>query len=107
MPVPDTSAWGITPESDAALYAWVKARLTPHPLLTLTERAKFDEVRVYALPKTYLSCEQPMLPTVNRSRERAKASSHASSWFVKTLSTGHDPMLTMPEELTKILLGVA
>jgi pimeloyl-ACP methyl ester carboxylesterase len=105
MPVPDTAAWGITPQSDAKLHAWVVQRLTPQPLSPLTDRAKFDEVKVWTLPKLYISCEQPQLASVNKSRDRAKASQHAGSWRVEVLQTGHDPMLTMPEELTAHLLS--
>jgi pimeloyl-ACP methyl ester carboxylesterase len=106
IPVPDTAAWGITAQSDAKLHAWMMQRLTPHPLSPLTDRAKFDEVRVNALPKLYISCEQPILPTMNKSRDRAKASQHAGAWRVEVLQTGHDPMLTMPKELTQLLLSI-
>jgi pimeloyl-ACP methyl ester carboxylesterase len=103
IPVPDPAIWGLS----GALHTLAKARATPQPLGALTRSAKFDEVKVYALPKTYVSCEKPVLESLNISRERAKAASASGSWRVRVLQTGHDPMLTMPDELCEILLSAA
>jgi pimeloyl-ACP methyl ester carboxylesterase len=97
IPAPDIAAWGL----NAAQLADAKKRLTPHPLGCFTRGAKFDEVKVYALPKTYISCDNPRLDTVNVSRNRAQ------SWHVCSLQTGHDPMITAPQELVNIMLREA
>jgi pimeloyl-ACP methyl ester carboxylesterase len=100
FPPPDVAAWGLQGE----LLDWARARLTPQPLGALTRGAKFDEVKVYALPKTYISCEQPRLASIDISRQRVKAAQNAGSWHVKVLATGHDAMLTAPDELLRLLL---
>lgn len=103
IPPPDPKVWGL----EGKLHALARSRVTPQPLGALLRSAKFDEVKVYALPKTYVSCESPLLDSLNISRERAKAAQHAGSWHVQVLPTGHDPMLTRPQELAALLLGAA
>jgi pimeloyl-ACP methyl ester carboxylesterase len=103
IPVPDPAIWGLTGE----MLALAKARATPQPLGAMTRNAKFDEVKVYALPKTYISCEQPRLAAIDTSRNRAKAGQNAGSWRVKVMAAGHDPMLTHPQALAELLLDVA
>lgn len=103
IPVPDPSIWGLS----GALHALAAARITPQPLGALLRGAKFDEVKVYALPKTYVSCEAPQLASLNVSRERAKAGSASGSWRVEVMQTGHDPMLTQPGALAELLQQVA
>ena len=94
IPVPDPAAWGL----NAAQVEHANKRLTPQPLGSFTRSAKFDEVKVYALPKTYISCDNPRLESIDVSRKRAQ------SWHMRSLQTGHDPMITMPQALVDILL---
>jgi pimeloyl-ACP methyl ester carboxylesterase len=100
IPVPSIAGWGLSAEQLAA----TQPRLTPQPLGSLTRGAKFDEVKAYALPKSYISCESPKLATVNTSRERAR---HPQSWHVRTMQCGHDPMISHPKELVEIVLEEA
>jgi pimeloyl-ACP methyl ester carboxylesterase len=101
IPVPDGKIFGLS----GADLAEATLKMTPQPLSSFTRSAKFDEVKVYALPKTYVSCENPILASVNISRKRALASQHAGGWHMKVLNTGHDPMITAPQELAAVLLA--
>jgi pimeloyl-ACP methyl ester carboxylesterase len=103
IPVPDPAIWGLSGD----LLKLAQARATPQPIGALLRSAKFDEVKVYGLPKTYISCEQPQLAAIDTSRQRAKAGQNAGSWHIKVMQTGHDPMLTQPQALADLLLDVA
>ena len=68
--------------------------------------------RVAAVPRTYVSCTQPALATIDPSRLRARDPKFwdgawlPNSKFVE-IQTGHDPMISDPHALTKILLDCA
>jgi hypothetical protein len=53
-----------------------------------------------ALPRTFIVCVKPALPWISKSVERAQA----EGWRYYEMQTEHMAMLTMPEELTDILL---
>ncbi len=108
MPPPDASVFGLT--GDAA--AWVQRRQTPHPAEPYSATVPFDEARVGALPRTFISCTQPALATIDISRKRAVDPQFwGGHWLprsqVVNLATGHDPMISEPAALTTILLGIA
>ncbi len=74
----------------------------------------FDPRRVAAVPRTYVSCIQPALATIDAVRTRiADASFWDGAWKggggvrVVELKTGHDPMITAPDNLSRILLECA
>jgi pimeloyl-ACP methyl ester carboxylesterase len=97
--------WLIPPRSlevlgvhDADDLAWLQPRLTPHPWLTYTERVAlgFGEAPV---PGAYVECVSWMRvfqPYADRARARG--------WEVRELATGHEAMVTAPDELTRVLL---
>jgi pimeloyl-ACP methyl ester carboxylesterase len=93
-------------------HAWVKRRQTPHPGHTYQAPLEFDVNRVAAIPRTFVSCTQPALATIDPSRLRARDPKFwegawlPNSRFVE-LKTGHDPMISDPAALAKILLDCA
>lgn len=105
---PDPAAFGLS--GDAA--AWVARRQVPHPARTYTDTLAFDPARVAQVPRTYLSCTEPSLGTIDASRARAadpafwggawRPGSRLVEW-----ATGHDPMLTRPAEMLQLLLDLA
>jgi len=95
-------------------YEWVKRRLTAHPGHSYDAPLEFDMDRVAAVPRTFVSCVQPALPTIDAIRPRvADPKFWEGRWHsgggaqVIELPTGHDPMVTMPAELADILLRCA
>ena len=110
FPAPPASAFGLT----GALAEWVERRSTPHPGHTYTQALDFDPVRVAAVPRTFISCTDPRLATIDPSRQRiANAQFWGGAWAggggfnVVEMATGHDPMLTEPEAFDALLLKLA
>lgn len=110
FPAPDPAVFGLASEN----YEWVKRRQTPHPGHTYQAALDFDPKRVAAVPRTFVSCTQPALATIDAIRPRmADANFWGGAWQagggarVAELKTGHDPMVSMPGELTRILLDCA
>ncbi|MEZ0307612.1 MAG: alpha/beta fold hydrolase [Ramlibacter sp.] len=107
IPPPDPSVFGL----EAADYEWVKRRQTPHPGHTYPAVLDFDAKRVASVPRTFVNCTQPALATIDSIRPRlADTRFWDGAWLaggglnVVELKTGHHPMITMPAELTRILL---
>ena len=95
-------------------YEWVKRRQTPHPGHTYDAVLNFDPQRVAAVPRTFVTCTQPALATLDAIRPRlADSRFWDGAWQggggarVVELKTGHDPMISAPAELTRILLDCA
>ncbi|MDP1739736.1 alpha/beta fold hydrolase [Polaromonas sp.] len=108
FPPPDPEVFGL----HDADHAWVKRRQTPHPGNTYQAPLTFDVQRVAAIPRTFVNCTQPALGTIEPSRLRAKdAKFWDGAWLPNSkiieIKTGHDPMISEPAALTKILLDCA
>src|SRR5665647_1440764 len=105
FPPPDPEVFGL----QGADRDWVQRRQTPHPGNTYPAPLNFDAQRVAAVPRTFVSCTQPALATIEPSRLRVKDPKFwGGAWlphsrFVE-LKTGHDPMISEPAALTRILL---
>lgn len=107
---PDPSVFGLAGDD----HAWVARRQVPHPGHTYTAPLSFDPARVAAVPRTFIDCTQPPLATINASRQRVRdAHFWGGLWplgggaRVVELATGHDPMVSAPGEMAKLLLDVA
>src|SRR3972149_6892567 len=100
QPVP-LAFLGIT---DPEMAAWVKARLTPHPLATYNEPAPIGNAKSATLPRAFIHCTAgPTTPVFAPFAAKARA----TGWEVHELATGHCPMLTVPSELAEVLLELA
>ncbi len=107
FPPPDPSVYGLT----GAQHEWAVRRQTPHPGHTYLAPLDFDPVRVATAPRTFVSCIQPARGTIDAIRPRVVDPGFwGGAWAggggsrVVELPTGHDPMITLPSELTRILL---
>jgi pimeloyl-ACP methyl ester carboxylesterase len=100
LPPPPASVFGLSGD-DAA---WVDRRQTPQPAGVYEEPLDFDADRWAARPRTFVNCTNPPLATIDPSRARVRAQ---PGWEVVELATGHDPMVSAPDELAEVLLAVA
>ncbi len=100
LPPPPASAFGLSGD-DAA---WVDRRQTPQPAGVYDDPLHFDADRWAARPRTFVDCTAPPLATIDPSRARVR---EQPGWEVVELATGHDPMVSAPAELARVLLAVA
>jgi pimeloyl-ACP methyl ester carboxylesterase len=84
---------GITNPADAA---WVQSRLKPMPLLTHQQPFQVSSNQVGQLPRTYILCTQFGFHATAREAKKL-------GWDCFELETGHDAMITMPNELALTL----
>jgi pimeloyl-ACP methyl ester carboxylesterase len=104
FPPPDPSVYGLT----GAQHAWVQRRQVPHPGHSYTAALEFDAQRVAAVPRTFVDCTNPPLATIDASRRRVRDPAFwGAPWRVVELDTGHDPMVSAPQDLANVLLGCA
>jgi len=90
--------------ADSEMAAWVKARMTPHPLATYTEPVPVGSAMSAAVPRAFIHCTAgPTTPVFAPFAAKARA----RSWPVFELATGHCAMLTMPREVVGLLLRLA
>lgn len=98
IPAPDANVFGL----EGADRDWVNRRQTPHPFGVYRDPLSFDAERIAKLPRTFVDCTSPALPTIAAMRQRVR---QEPGWQVVELATGHDPMITMPHELSRVLLS--
>jgi len=101
LPSPPANAFGVSDPQDIE---WLTRRLTPHPLGTYTSPLNIKGPIGNNLPCTYLSCVDPAYPALNSSRDWAKTQ---KGFTYVELNSGHDAMVSAPDELTKMLIGLA
>ncbi|WP_169989054.1 alpha/beta fold hydrolase [Microbispora sp. H10836] len=98
IPVRSLAKLGVTDEADVE---WLTPRLTPHPWLTYTEplrlTGKDDQV-----PAAFIECVDWMRVFTPQAEKAA-----ARRWPTYEIATGHEAMVTAPDELAALLLDVA
>ncbi len=99
FPPPDARVFGLS----GADRDWVNRRQTPQPFAVYQHTLHFDAERVAALPRTFIDCTDPALPTIAASRVRVRSE---PGWNVLEMGTGHDPMVREPQALAQLLLGI-
>jgi pimeloyl-ACP methyl ester carboxylesterase len=100
FPAPDAQVFGLS----GGDRDWVNRRQTPQPAGVYQDRLDFDAARLAALPRTFIDCTDPALPTIAVMRQRVRSE---AGWQVLELATGHDPMVSAPGPLTDLLLSIA
>lgn len=110
FPPPDPAVFGLAAED----HEWVRRRQTPHPGHTYQAPLDFDPRRVASVPRTFVDCVKPRLGTIDSIRPRVRdANFWDGAWMagggsrVVELQTGHDPMVSAPAELARILMDCA
>jgi pimeloyl-ACP methyl ester carboxylesterase len=98
VPVRKLSVLGVTEQADLD---WLSPRLTPHPWKTYTDPLQLTGA-VDGVPAAFVECTSWMrvfAGQADRARERG--------WPVHEIETGHEAMVTAPEELAGVLLELA
>jgi len=110
FPPPDPQVYGLEGED----HAWVQRRQKPHPGHTYLAPLQFDPQRVAGVPRTFVDCTRPALGTIAVIRQRVRDPDYwEGAWTggagmrVVELETGHDPMVSAPRDLARILLDCA
>ena len=102
IPPQPIGAFAIANEEDAR---WFASKLVLQPLRTFEGSVRLSSEAAGRLPRTYVSCTvNPVLAPVFRPfAQRARTE---GGWGYRELPTGHVPMVTMPEELSELLVEV-
>lgn len=110
FPAPDPAVFGLAADD----HAWVQRRQTPHPGHTYQAPLQFDAARVAQVPRTFIDCTQPALGTIDVIRQRVRdpkfwdgAWAGGGGARLVELPTGHDPMVSAPEDLARLLAACA
>ena len=108
FPAPDPAVFGLS----GADHAWVQRRQTRHPGKPYTHVLDFDALRVASVSRTFINCTEPPLGTIEASRLRMTDPKFWNgAWLpgsnVIEMKTGHDPMISDPNGLLKLLLDLA
>jgi pimeloyl-ACP methyl ester carboxylesterase len=102
--------YGVTTEPDRS---WVLSSVTPQPLKTLEQPLHLQHPAIVSTkPRTHIECTGKSVVSLLLQRlaqlllaPRALPPREAG-WRLRQLPTGHDAMITMPRELTDLLLEV-
>ena len=98
IPVRSLSVLGVEEQADLD---WLGPRLTPHPWLTYTEPLRLT-VKADQVPGAFVECTDWMRVFTPHAERAA-----ARGWPVHEIATGHEAMVTAPEELAELLLEIA
>ena len=92
---------GLFGDLDPATKAWALDRYTPHPTGTSEVQVKLGDFWDMTWDATVVWCKQA--PNPGEAHQRRAAARLKAKWL--EIDTGHYPMLTTPDELTKILVN--
>lgn len=100
-PSPEDAANRLFADLDPATRAWALARYTPHPLACMEAPVTLERFWRQSWSATVLRCRRAANPPEAHQRRTAERL-HAD---YMELDTGHYPMLSMPEALTRLLMS--
>jgi len=98
IPAASAQKLGLVREEDIR---WVVPKLVPHPYRTFIEPVYLDVPATPRVPLTYISCIGEKAPGGQRTAQAEGIADYHE------LATGHDAMITRPEDVAKLLLAVA
>lgn len=101
MPPP----FGLFGVTDPADVAWLRTMLSDQPVRCLQQPVRLDNPAVAAISRTYIHCT--VKPEGIPRRPIPAIQPNGTPSQVWELPTGHDCMITMPAELTDLLLKLA
>jgi pimeloyl-ACP methyl ester carboxylesterase len=97
---PPVGLFGVTDPADVA---WLRAMLSDQPVRCLQQPVHLDNPDVNKVPRTHIHCVGPG-PEGPTRRPVPAIQPNGSPAQVWELETGHDCMITMPVELSELLL---
>jgi pimeloyl-ACP methyl ester carboxylesterase len=101
-PPPAPERWGVTTEADVR---WMRPRIGAHPLKAFQQPVRLTNPGAAALPRTFIHCtDKPAGDMFAPFAARLRAEPR---WRHRDLATGHDAMVTAPQEVTALLLELA
>lgn len=90
--------------NDAADVAWMEARAVRQPFATFNAPAQLDGEAGAGLPRAYIACVEPASGSFLQFAERVRG---RSDWTYRELRTGHNAMVSAPQELARVLLALS
>jgi pimeloyl-ACP methyl ester carboxylesterase len=100
-PAPGDAANRMFADLDPASRAWALERYTPHPIAIYDQPVKLDSFWTRSRQASVIWCRRA--PNPGEAHQRRAAERLKATWG--ELDTGHYPMLSMPEELAKMLVA--
>jgi pimeloyl-ACP methyl ester carboxylesterase len=101
VPVPKAEVFGLLEPADIS---WVQRRMTPQPFGGYDEKMHWGGPIGNGVPKVYVDCTDPVYAGLNPVKERYRGK---PGWPFVELKTGHDAMVSAPEETAQLLLKFA
>jgi len=89
---------------DPELGAWLREKLSPHPLDTFFERLLLKHPVGNGRPATYITCTEPINASTTVARIYAQS---RQDWTYREMTTGHNAMMLAPEDLRDMLASIA
>lgn len=100
VPVFDIGRYRVTEPEDLS---WLASRLTPQPLKAISDPLPAAGAEdLDTIPRTFIYCTQNHGAASHFGRF-AEAFRHRPGWTYAELPTGHDAMITMPDEVAVLL----
>lgn len=100
---PPFGLFGVTDPADVA---WLRTMLSDQPARCLQQPVRLDNPAANAIPRTYIHCVGAKPEGITR-RPVPAIQPNGSPAQVWELPTGHDCMITMPAELSELLLKLS
>ena len=105
IPVPKPSNGQLMGVSDQDDIDWMLENLTDHPLATFQQPVDLDPDELHPVPGTYVICMRPLDGAPGPGNVRNAGRARELDWPVVEINTGHDLMVTEPEQTARILLN--
>jgi pimeloyl-ACP methyl ester carboxylesterase len=100
IPPPDASGWA----EDAAMQAWLNAKVTPQPLAAMVEALPPTGARTEIARRVFVYANRNPAPTFAGFHRELRDD---PAWIVHELETSHDAMLSLPDEVAALLADAA
>ena len=97
LPSPPPGAFGVTKPADVD---WLQRHLLPMPVRTYIGPFTFKRSGSNGLKRTYIAAIKPSYALLVPTHNRIKSD---NTWSFTTMETGHDSMVTAPDELASLL----
>jgi pimeloyl-ACP methyl ester carboxylesterase len=101
IPAPDPEIYGFADPADTV---WVRRRMAPHPYASFEQKSCLNGLLGNGLPRLYIDCTAPPIAALATIKDRYRG---RPEWPFVELKTGHDAMVSAPEEFARLLLQFA